>query len=377
MKALERHRNILDFAISSLLRRKGKNLSLLVIYTLVVTLIASLIFFVQSLKREAALLLTEAPDIVVQRLMAGRHDLISLKEADKIREIRGVETVTPRRWGYYYDPVFGANFTVMADEKLVPEPGTTVVGLGVAKNLRVAAGDIFTLTAFDNSPILLTLKEALPFEAELLAADLLLIHPEDFYRLFGFPSDAATDLAVTVSNPKEQLTVATKIATTVPGSRPILKREILRTYDAIFDWRGGMMLLVLASALISFVIFAWDKATGLSAEERRETGILKSIGWETGDILLLKFWEGVAISLSAFLFGVILAYAHVFFLSAPLFAPVLKGWGVLYPSFRLKPFVDLYQISTLFFLTVLPYSAATILPSWVTATADADSALRS
>ena len=50
---------------------------------------------------------------------------------------------------------------------------------------------------------------------------------------------------------------------------------------------------------------------------------------------------------------------------------------MLYPAFRLKPHIDLYQLSTLFFLTVMPYTAATILPSWLTATTDADSAMRS
>ena len=99
-----------------------------------------------------------------------------------------------------------------------------------------------------------------------------------------------------------------------PDTRPILKSEILRTYDSIFDWRGGMMIVMLAVAVLSFIIFAWDKATGLSAEERKEIGILKSIGWETSDVLLLKFWEGIVISLTAFLVGVILAYGHVFFL---------------------------------------------------------------
>ena len=55
--------------------------------------------------------------------------------------------------------------------------------------------------------------------------------------------------------------------------------------------------MVLSGALFAFIILAWDKATGLSAEEKREIGILKAVGWETSDILLMKFWEGAAVSL--------------------------------------------------------------------------------
>jgi ABC-type lipoprotein release transport system permease subunit len=374
---MNRQRNILDFAISSLLRRKLKNISLLMLYTLIVSLVASLIFFVQSLKQEAALLLKDAPDIVVQQLMAGRHDLIKIDTMERIAAIRGVTEVAPRQWGYYFDPVFGANYTVMVDPALGDAPGNAVIGQGVAKNQRITEGDIFTLRNAQNAPLLLTVQKVLPYESELLASDMILMAPRDFTLLFGFPEDAATDLAVTVANPRETITIAGKIAEMIPHSRPILKSEILRTYESIFDWRGGMMVAILLISILSFVIFAWDKAAGLSAEEKRETGILKSIGWETSDILLLKFWEGSAVSLSAFLLGIAAAYIHVFFFSAPLFAQVLKGWSVLYPAFRLKPHIDFYQLSTLFFLTVMPYTAATILPSWLTATTDADSAMRS
>lgn len=377
MTFINRQRNILDFAISSLLRRKTKNISLLLLYSLIVTLVASLIFFVQSLKKEAALLLTNAPDIVVQQLMAGRHELIGTDNLARITAIRGVSGAEPRQWGYYYDPVFGANYTVMADPELAKETGVAVIGQGVAKNQRILAGDIFSLRNAANRPALLTVKSILPFESDLLASDTILISPDDFRQLFGFPENSATDIAVTVANPREIATVAVKIAESIPNSRPILKSEILRTYDSIFDWRGGIMVAILSVSILSFVIFAWDKAAGLSAEERRETGILKSIGWETADILLLKFWEGSAISLSAFMLGVAAAYIHVFFFSGALFAPVLKGWSILYPEFQLKPYIDLYQLSTLFFLTVMPYTVATILPSWLAATADADSAMRS
>jgi ABC-type lipoprotein release transport system permease subunit len=44
---------------------------------------------------------------------------------------------------------------------------------------------------------------------------------------------------------------------------------------------------------------------------RREIGILKAIGWETSDIILMKFWEGIGISL-ILLSGIILAYITSF-----------------------------------------------------------------
>jgi ABC-type lipoprotein release transport system permease subunit len=374
---VNRHKNIIDFALSSLLRRKVKNLSLLAVYTLIVFVIASLIFFVHALKREAALVLKEAPDMVVQRTVAGRHDLIPAGYAEQIASIRGVGKVVPRLWGYYYHPLFRANYTLtVMDEKTV-EPGNILVGTGVSRNQRVKSGDLVAFRSADGQPLLLTVLGVFPAASDLVAADMVVMSPQDFQTMFKLPQGMATDLAVTVGNPRELVTVASKIAEMLPDTRPILKSEILRTYDSIFDWRGGMMIVILSSALLSFIIFAWDKATGLSAEERKEVGILKSIGWETSDVLFLKFWEGIVISLSAFLTGTVLAYGHVFFFSASLFEHALKGWSVLYPQFRLTPAVDPFQLAVLFFLSILPYTAATIVPAWMAASADPDAAMRS
>jgi ABC-type lipoprotein release transport system permease subunit len=90
----------------------------------------------------------------------------------------------------------------------------------------------------------------------------------------------------------------------------------------------------------------------------------------------LKANEGLLISFFSFSIGILAAYIHVFFFSAPLFAPVLKGWSTLYADFRLTPFIDPYQIAVLFFLTVVPYTAATIVPSWKAAIIDPDSVMR-
>jgi ABC-type lipoprotein release transport system permease subunit len=104
--------------------------------------------------------------------------------------------------------------------------------------------------------------------------------------------------------------------------------------------------------------------------------VLKAIGWETSDVMAMKFWEGFLVSVFAFLLGYLLAYVHVFGFSAALFEPALKGWAVLYPRFDLTPAVDGFQVFTLFFLTVLPYALATVVPVWRAATADPDAVMR-
>jgi ABC-type lipoprotein release transport system permease subunit len=376
-RSLERHRNILDFALSSLLRRKGKNLSLLAVYTLIVFIIASIMFFTQALKREANLTLQDAPDLVVQRMVAGRHDPIPIAYADGIAAIRGVREVKPRFWGYYYDPVTGANFTLLANDDTPPAAEAIFIGSGVARTCRLSEGDFLPLKNIKGAPALFSVEKIFPSASELVAADLIQMRGEDFRTLFDFPAGRATDLAVSVGNQNELKTIAAKIVHEFPDTRPILKSEMLRTYDSVFDWRSGIVLVVLAVAVLSFIIFAWDKATGLSAEEKKEIGILKSIGWETGDVLLLKSWEGVVISLTAYLAGVCLGYLHVFFFSASLFEHALKGWSVLYPEFKLTPVVDPYLLSVLFLLTIGPYIVATVVPSWLAATVDPDAAMRS
>ena len=79
MSAIEKQRHIIDFMLSSLWRRKGKNLSLVVVYTFVIFLLASVMFFAHAIKKEAGLILRDAPEIIVQRLVAGRQGFISLK----------------------------------------------------------------------------------------------------------------------------------------------------------------------------------------------------------------------------------------------------------------------------------------------------------
>jgi ABC-type lipoprotein release transport system permease subunit len=374
---IEKNRNILDFTLSSLLRRKGKNLSLFAVYTLVVFMLGSAMFLTQAMKREASLILKDAPEIVVQRLMGGRYDPIPVDYAAKIRKIRGVISAGPRLWGYYYDPVVGANYTLMVPREGAPPHEKIIIGSGISRSRMLYRDDIFSFRAHDGGNRNFTVEDEIAAESELVSADLILMAEDDFRDLFGFPAGLATDIVVKVRNQKELLTIAQKVADLLPDTRPIIRDEMMRTYDSVFDWRGGIVVVLLTMALLAFVIFAWEKASGLSADEKREIGVLKGIGWETSDVLAVKAYEGLLVSFFSFTIGLLAAYGHVFFFSAFLFVPALKGWSVLYPEFRITPFVDPYQVAVLFFLTVVPYTVATIVPSWRAAIVDPDSVMRS
>lgn len=373
---LRRQWYLIDFSLSAMARRPGKNLSLVVVYSLIVFLLASVMLFTQSLRHEAAIVLAQSPEVILQRLVAGRHDLIPAEYLERIGRVRGVSGKRGRLWGYFYDPVVRANYTLMVPEDRDIATGEVRIGAGMARARGLGVGDWLSLRSSAGEPFSFRVSGLLDTESELVNADLMLLSGEDFRRFFAVPPDRFTDIVLSVRNPREVRKVAEKLVLALPDTRPILREEILRTYDAVFGWRQGMVFVLLSGAVAAFVIFAWDRASGLSGEERREIGILKAVGWDAADVIRMKFWEGAILSLSAFLLGYLLAYGHVFYLSAALFEPVLKGWAVLYPDFTPLPYVDGMQIATLFLFTVFPYTAATIVPIWRAAVTDPDAVMR-
>jgi ABC-type lipoprotein release transport system permease subunit len=373
---IERQRGLIDFTVANLGRRKGRNLGLFLAYTLLVFLLASVVLYGDGLRREARLLLADAPELVVQRLTAGRHDLVPAEWLDQLKGLRGVRAVSGRLWGYYFDPTVAANLTVQVPAVDPPAPGRAVFGATLARARGLASGDVLSLRDHAGQPYAFSVDAVLDARSELVSADLMLVNETDFRAFFGIEPGRYTDLTLAVANSREVRKVAEKVLARLPAARVITRDEMRRTYEAVFNWRQGLLLTFLSTLLAAFALLAWDKASGLSAEERREIGILKAVGWDTGDVLRMKLWEGALLSMTAFVAGYVLAWLHVFYWGAPLFEPVLKGWSVLYPRFALAPQVDGAQLATLFFLTVLPYVAATVVPVWRAATLDPDEVIR-
>lgn len=380
MSVLARQRYLVDYAVASLRRRWAKSVGLWIIYATLTLLLGSVALFGSAIRREAAIMLQGAPDVVAQAMRMGRHDMASGADLAKLKAVRGVDRVEGRLWGYLYDTSTAANYTLQVPSALEArsalDKGETIIGEGVARLRRLTPGKFLFLVSPAGRFLKLKVREILPAGSALVASDLVLIAQDDFRAFFELGPDEYTDLAMRVRNPAEVTTVAGKAALALPRYRLITRASMQRTYESLFSWREGLLLAFLASAMLAFVILAFDKASGLSAQERREIGVLKAVGWDTGDIIAMKLWEAALLSGTAFLAGVAAAYAHVFLLSAPLIEAVLKGWSTLYPRFALTPQIDGMQVATLAFLTIVPYVAAVLAPIWRTASADPDRVMR-
>lgn len=380
---LQRQINLLDYALAGLYRRRWKNIGILLVFALVIFLFASFQLLSRGLTEAARQILKGAPDITVQQMSAGRQVPLDPGMAKRLQPIFGISRIVPRIWGYYFDERNGANYTVVGLDPtnfrdalplpLLPagakEPdemphGGVYIHRAVAESMGLGSRRSFSLFRPDLSMASFTVSGIFDRTTSLATADMMLMSLSDARALFDIPQPYITDLLVSVANPREIDTVAAKIAERIPGSRVITRKQIMKTYSVVFSWRSGFGGICLLASLIAFVILAYDKASGLSREDLREVGILKILGWQTTDVMAIRFWESGIVSLLAFVSGYALAWLHIVWWHGFLFRPLLLGWSVLRPQLHLVPPFDAGDLLLVFTLSVLPYLCATVVPAW-------------
>ncbi len=386
--------NILDYALASLRRKLLKNVLVFIIFTLVIFLFTSFQLTSRALTDIAKQAMETAPDITVQQMSAGRQTSISLTATEQLAGIFGIRRIEPRIWGYYFDEQTGANSTIigiatMPDhgpgktwpglaEGRLPAPGETgkaVISADIRSHLQLGDRKIFSLFRPNLSLASFETVGILDTSSDPVTADLILMSLDDARDLFAIPEGLVTDLLIQVANPREIDTIAKKINERLAGVRVISKTQIQKTYQVVFSWRSGLGTVCLLTSLLAFAILAWDKASGLSREELREVGVLKILGWQTGDILLLRFFESATLAFFAFFIGWLLAWIHVSYFAGALFRPIFLGWSVLRPSFTMIPSLVAADIFLVFSISVIPYLCATAVPAWRAAVVRADTVL--
>jgi ABC-type lipoprotein release transport system permease subunit len=346
-----------------------------------------------ALRAEAERTRAVLPDVMVQRLVAGRPATISTADAAKLSDIPSVRRVRPRVWGYLFLPSLQGNVTVVglpageppleaahgvlaAGRDLAIGHHEMLMGEGLAKFMGLRLGDMQGWPTANPSARPLTLVGTVRSELDLYTADVLFCDEEDARALLLVPPDQATDLALDLANPDEARVVARTALGRLPGTRVIEKGPLGRVYALAYGRRAGLLLAASLPALLALLVLAWDRTSGLGAEERREVATLKAVGFGLGDVLLVRLYESLVVGLGGAGLGIVGAYAWVFLLGAPGLRPALVGWSVLYPEAPLTPVTDGAQVLGLLLCVVGPFVALSIVPAWRAASTDPLETLR-
>ena len=387
---------LIEYAINSLFRQKYKNIFILIVFTFLTTLLTSVFFISNSIKYELNTTLKSLPEITLQKLKAGRHHSINTQIVDELINIAGVEDAIPRVWGYYYFANAGVNFSIVGidefenqykdslnkiikenDFSKAQENSSMIVGSGVKKILdENYYKEYFNFIRPDGSIKQVNIGGVFNSNLQLESNDIILLPKEIALDIFNMQEDMATDIIVKVANPEEIFTVASKIQLMYPDSRVITNKELEISYQNIFDYKGGMFLALFIVSIFTFFIIIYDKVSGLSSEEKKEIGILKAIGWRVEDVLKEKFYESFIISFIAYSFGILFSFTFVYIFQAPLLRNIFTGYSQLRTSFELPFVFDFNTLFLVFFLSVPIYIAATIIPSWKSATIETDKVIR-
>jgi len=383
---------LLEYALRLLTREFSKSLSIFIILTLMVSLLASMLFITNSMKYELNSTLDGLSDIIVQKQKAGMPTTMDESIVAEILEIPGVKSAHGRVWGYYYFSTAGVYFTLMGIDEFEQQSreilrdivdtqslkdSSMVVGEGVFETLRKHYYHEYFNFILENAEtkrvsIVATFSSASRLESN----DIMVMSKDDVREIFGFRADEVSDIAIDVTNKTEVATIALKLTQNYPNHTIITKDDMKVSYENIFNYKSGLFLGLFIVTFFTFFVILYDRLTGMSSVQKREIGILRALGWRVKDILTSKLYESLLLSLFAYVLGVLLAVAFVYIFGAPLLRDVFLGHQGMKPPFELLFVFDVELLFLLFFLSVVPYVAATIIPSWRVATLDADEVMR-
>jgi ABC-type lipoprotein release transport system permease subunit len=384
--------SLLAFALAALGRRKARSLALGGGLAFAVALVAAVMFLTEALRGEAQRAHAAHPDIVVQKLVGGRPTTLASADRARVEDIPSVRAVTPRVWGYVFLPALQGNVTIVGTPANAPSlsvangvlergrditPGAheMIAGVDLAHFLGMLPGDELALpTATQTRPLALvgTFRSSL----DLYTADVIVCDEDDARALLGLGEGEATDLAVHLANPQESRIVAGTIVERIPQARVIERDLLARIHHLSYGRRAGFVLGAAIPAILALLVLAWDRASGIGPDERREIAVLKAVGWSTSDVLWAKLFESLLVGAAATAAGLLLAYAWVFWLGAPGLRPALVGWSVLYPRAALTPVVDVAQLLGISLAVLGPFVLLSIVPAWRAASADPLDAMR-
>lgn len=385
-----------NFLFLLIYRHRSKHLAVFVISAMVVMLLASVMLVTESIERDVKASLASHPDFIVQKMHAGKSVDAPLEWIYALGEIEGVSAVVPRVYGTYLFAPNNTRFTIVgidlfdrqisdALEKVVEgidartflEKDQMIVGPGVKAVLdQFYFTEHYLFRGPGYTPVPVQILETLPEASAMVANDMAIMPIGLARKILGIGEEYASDIAIYAPNELEHDNIRSKIILSQGGVRVIEKRAMARAYEQLFNYQSGLFLLLFLIVLVTFVIVLYQRYSMISSSDKKEIGILRSLGWSIAAVIRLKVMESFVVALGAFLSGFLLAYLYVFGLDAPFLAEIFTGSGNLPMEVTFTHGADFGTVSLLFLFFVLPFVAAVLIPVWRIAITDPVEAMK-
>lgn len=368
----------------SLHRHRARHLAVAVMSFLIVSLLCSVLFVGLALRRDTLDTLDGQADLVVQRVRGGRAVDLPAAWAQDFATIPGVGAAVPRVYGRYFHEPNSTYFTVVGLDPFDKRAGAAFADLFAAVDLRafltgrnMIVGSGVAAFLADNhytgsydfvtpgaERVEVSVFGRFPADSGLFTSDLVLMEIDLAREVLGVGPQAATDIALSVPNELEYEGVMAKLIGRQYDIRVLQKTELATAFENMLNFKGGIFLLMYLAVAGTFALILYQRYSLISGAERRQIGILRAVGWSTGDVIGLKLAETLAVALAAFLAGVLFSYLYVFYLQAPGLSAVFVGSGNLPIDFRLGRHLDMGLLAMVFLMFMVPFTAAVLVPVW-------------
>jgi len=385
-----------NFLFLLLSKHKSKHLAIFIISILIVFLTSSILFLKNSLQKEVNSTLENQSDFIIQKINSGKIENIPTLWIDDFSSINGVKQIQQRVYGYYYFMPENIYFTIVGvdlfEENINKnikellnilniseflETNSMIIGNGVKKIFdKYHYFDFYDFKLPNNNLETIKIFKDLPKEANIVANDLIIMDINLAKKILNINEDEATDIILNVPNNLERQNVKEQILLKHSNIRVLQKDELKKMYENMFNYKGGIFLILFIVVLFTFILILYQRYSMISSTDKREIGILKAVGWSIKDIIKLKIMENFIVGFMAFIIGVIFAYIFIFILNAPILKNIFIGFSNIQNDFIISSNIEISSLITLFLFFIIPFLSAVLIPVWKVAIIDSTKSMK-
>lgn len=379
-----------NFLLLLLVSYRAKHIAIFIVSTVIVAVMASVLFLSSTIQNDIDTTLDAQADFVLQHYKAGK--VLNTPESwrDEFSELSGVTQSQGRVYGmHYYEPleqyfmIVGVDFF---DSEVVSEIQNLIDSIDAQKFLSknhmiIGAGvkefldeyhyfDYYIFRPPDRSQEKVYIYDSFSDESGIVTNDMIIMDINLARTILGVKEGYFSDIVLKVPNELELETIRLKLVTSHFDMRIISKQDIARYYEELFNYKGGLFLLLYMTVLMTFLLILYQRYAMVTHSDAKEVAILRSLGWQISEVITLKIGENFIVASVAYLVGVILAYTYVFVFNAPLLKNIFLGYKNLNLHVDFVPVIDMGMLALIFIVFVIPFILAVLIPVWRTATVD-------